>query len=178
MKQMRPNHVLAEQWEGNISPCDNLSPNSHDAAPGASPSWCSEQIQPRVLRIGPASGSASGRLPIPEQARLESLIGSWNGTLVVLGPLCGAALEIAAACTGIERIALLEMPAGDFHAPEGKGCLILNPLGGDGEPLDLLEAIERFGQDDPAIELRVEVSREGAQTEQDIWDRRSPASPN
>ena len=177
MKQMRPNHVLAEQREENLPPCDNLSPNSHDAAPGASPSWCSEQIQPRVLRIGPASGSGSGRLPIPEQARLESLIGSWNGTLVVQGPLCGAALEIAAACTGIERIALLEMPAGDFHAPEGKGCLILNPLGGDGEPLDLLEAIERFGQDDPAIELRVEVSREGAQTELDRWLAAPTAKP-
>ena len=96
MKQMRPNHVLAEQREENLPPCDNLSPNSHDAAPGASPSWCSEQIQPRVLRIGPASGSGSGILPDPERARLESLIGSWNGTLIVQEPLCGAALEIAA----------------------------------------------------------------------------------
>ena len=166
---MRPNHILEEQREENLSPCDNLNTNRPDAASGAPLSWCSQQIQPRVLRIGPVPGSEAGRLQAPEQARLEALIGSWNGTLVVQGTLCGAALEIAAAGAGIERIALLEMPAGDFQAPEGKGCLILNPLGGDGEPLDLLEAIERFGQDDPAIELRVEVSREGAEAELARW---------
>ncbi|MEI8309504.1 MAG: aminotransferase class I/II-fold pyridoxal phosphate-dependent enzyme [Verrucomicrobiota bacterium] len=174
---MRPNHDLAEQREENLPPCDKLSPNNPDAASRAMLSWSSEQIQPGTLRIGVASGSGSGRLPAPEQARLEALIGSWNGTLVVQGPLCGVVLEIAPACAGIERIALLEMPAGDFLAPEGKGCLILNPLGGDGEPLDLLEAIERFGQDDPAIELRVEVAPEGAQTELDRWLAAPTAKP-
>ncbi len=168
-KPARTNHVLAGQREGNLPLGDKPSPNNLDGASRPVRSWCSRQIQPGALRIDVASGGGSGILPDPERARLEALIASWEGTLVAQGPLCGVVLEIAAACTGIERIALLEMSAGKFQLPEGARCLILNPLGEDGEPLDLLEAIERFGQDDPAIELRVEVSSEGVEAELARW---------